>query len=100
MKTSISNSAKYQIQILFFAFISIIITGFLLYIDEGNYNFFWMENGESWGMFLIYSLVIFLMQLAASKLFSLLFKIKRRQILSIVVGTTLGLMALIFLVFN
>ena len=44
-------------------FISIIITLFLCYIDEGYYNFKWMLNFGNWIAFFVYLSVIYVAQL-------------------------------------
>lgn len=35
------------------------LTLFLFYIDEGYYNFKWMLNAGSWGIYFIYVVVLF-----------------------------------------
>jgi len=44
-------------------FVSIIITLFLCYIDEGDYNFKWMLNIGNWISFFVYLAAIYLVQL-------------------------------------
>lgn len=44
-------------------FISIVITLFLFYIDEGFYNFKWMLNLGNWIAFFVYVAVIYMAQL-------------------------------------
>lgn len=44
-------------------FVSIVITLFLCYIDEGYYNFKWILNLGNWVVFFVYVSVIYLAQL-------------------------------------
>jgi hypothetical protein len=63
MKTQTFQSATEAKKFLFPLFISIIITLFLCYIDEGFYSFKWMFNLGNWVAFFVYVSVIYGAQL-------------------------------------
>jgi len=63
MKTQTVQSDTETKKFLLPLFVSIIITLFLVYIDEGNYNFKWMLNLGNWVAFFIYVSVIYVAQL-------------------------------------
>lgn len=79
---------------------SILITLFLFFIDEGNYNFNWATEPFVWIVFLIYAVPIFLGQLAMSKI--VLKKISRihKIILSILIGSVIGISFTIGILFS
>jgi len=54
-----TETKKYILPLL----ISIVITLFLFYIDEGFYNFKWMLNVGNWIAFLVYVAAIYIAQL-------------------------------------
>lgn len=47
--------------------LSVLVTLFLFYIDEGYYNFKWMLNIGNWLIFMIYVFILFLSQMAVIK---------------------------------
>ena len=49
---------------LFMLSVAAIITMFLFYIDEGYYNFNWMKSFGNWVVFVIYVLLLTLIQVA------------------------------------
>jgi len=63
MKTQTFQSETEAKKFLFPLYISIIITLFLFYIDEGFYNFKWMLNLGAWLVFFFYVSVIYVAQL-------------------------------------
>ncbi len=63
MKTYTIQSESEAKKFLLPLFISILITLFLCYIDEGYYNFKWMLNFGNWVAFFVYASVIYLAQL-------------------------------------
>ncbi len=70
---------------------SILITLFLFFIDEGNYDFNWTAEPFVWVIFLIYAVPIFLGQLLLSKVVLKKINQTRRIILSILIGTAIGM---------
>ena len=54
-----AETEKYILPLL----VSIVITLFFCYIDEGYYNFKWMLNLENWVAFFVYLAAIYLVQL-------------------------------------
>ena len=54
-----AETEKYILPLL----VSIVITLFFCYIDEGYYNFKWMLNLENWVAFFVYLAAIYLLQL-------------------------------------
>ena len=87
----ISDSSVYLLS-------SLLTTFFLFYIDEGYYSFKWMTNVGSWIVFLVYGMGLFLAQLIISMLISQQFSVRRKRILSIVLGLPIGI-GLFFLLF-
>ena len=63
MKFKPLNPEKESVKFILPLFISLVITLFLFYIDEGFYNFKWMLNVGNWIAFLIYVAVIYGVQL-------------------------------------
>ncbi len=49
-------------QLLIFGSIAVVLTFFLAYIDEGNYDFSWMSDPGSWITVFIYIGVLTLLQ--------------------------------------
>lgn len=83
-----------------FIAISILITMFLFYIDEGYYNFNWMRNRGNWGAFVIYLIPVFLGQLLIYRLIPLRYNTNGRVLVSVLTGTTLGLLFVIKIIFS
>jgi len=63
MKTQTFQSDTETKKFLFPLFVSIIITLFLCYIDEGYYNFKWMLSLGNWVAFFVYVSVIYGVQM-------------------------------------
>ncbi len=49
-----------------FLIISVVLTTYLAYIDEGYYSFQWMKSFGNWMMFFVYITIIFLIQFGNS----------------------------------
>jgi len=79
---------------------ALLITQFLFFIDEGYYDFGWMVHWGGWLVYAIYVGIIFGFQYGISKALSLFYKGPRKALISILVGTTLGILFAIFVVFN
>ncbi len=84
---------KKQIIILLTASLS--ITLFLFFIDEGYYNFNWVNNAGNWIAFFIYFTVIFAFQVLFSNIFLKKLKPVLNLVLSIIGGTIISLSFLI-----
>ena len=56
---------RYSVSILLIN--AVIITCYLFYLDEGNFNFKWMLNIGSWIVFIPYAAVFFFSQFIVSK---------------------------------
>lgn len=56
---------RYSVSILLIN--AVIITCYLFYLDEGNFNFKWMLNLGSWVVFIPYAAVFFCGQFIVSK---------------------------------
>lgn len=74
---------------------SVIITLFLFYIDEGYYNFKWMFQLSNWLAFVIYIIPVFGFQLLVLKLIGKRFSYQTSTVLSVIIGTTIGLILVI-----
>ena len=83
-----------------FMIISIVVTLFLFYIDEGFYNFQWMKSWGNWVVFVIYAGVIFLVQQILSLIFRKIFKIKGRNHLVTAIGVPLAIFILVTVIFR
>jgi hypothetical protein len=59
LKTKITTSEAENAKFIWPLLIALVITLFLIYIDEGFYNFKWMLNIGNWIAFLIYLAVIY-----------------------------------------
>ncbi len=79
---------------------ALLITLFLFFIDEGYYSFSWMKDPGAWIVFLVYALVIYAAQLLIYKLILRRYHSPFKIVWSILAGTTLGLLALVCLIFS
>ena len=71
------------------------------FIDEGAYNFAWMNNLGNWIALGIYGLSIFSFQLlSASFIFRNVRVENGKRLLSILTGTTIGVLFVVLVVFN
>ncbi|MDY8138224.1 hypothetical protein [Aquimarina sp. 2201CG5-10] len=91
-------SQKTELYIL--AISSILITSFLFFIDEGNYNFSWVTEPFVWLVFLLYAIPIFLGQLLLLKIVLKRLNGLNKIILSILMGSVLGITCTIALLFS
>ena len=78
---------------------SILITAFLFFIDEGNYNFKWAKDIFHWLIFLVYALPIFLFQFLISKAISKKVAGIKKNAISIIIGALIGITFVIGLIF-
>ena len=83
-----------------FMIISIVVTLFLFYIDEGFYNFQWMKSWGNWVVFVIYAGVIFLVQQILLLIFRKIFKIKNKNYLVAAIGVPLAIFILVTVIFR
>jgi putative effector of murein hydrolase len=74
-----------------FVISTILITLFLFFIDEGNYNFEWMANWGNWIVFFVYAFPVFFAQVLFSKI--IFGKVKKfgNTLRSIFIGSLTGL---------
>ena len=79
---------------------SVLITLLLFYIDEGYYNFNWMTHIGNWFPFIIYVSVIFSGQLLFSILILKNYHGFGKTLLSVIGGTTIGILLLVFGIFT
>ncbi len=73
--------------------------GYLLFIDDGNYNFDWLTHGSTILVYLLYVLVVFSGQVVVSEVFLKSSKSFSRFLWSILLGPFLGATAIIFVLF-
>jgi len=78
---------------------SVLITMLLAFIDEGNYNFQWVYDFGSWIAFFMYSIVFFFFQFLIFKVILKNYQKAGKALLSILVGTIIGLMFMLGIVF-
>jgi len=79
---------------------AVLITLFLFFIDEGNYDFNWSAEPFVWVIFLIYTIPIFLGQLLLSKVVLKNISQTKRIVLSILIGTIIGMTFTIGVLFS
>jgi len=72
----------------------------LFFIDEGYYNFNWMTNIGNWIAFIIYVSAIFLGQLLFSKLLLKNYHGLGKTLISVIGGSTIGILVVIFGIFT
>ena len=79
--------------------LSVLVTLFLFYIDEGYYNFKWMLNIGNWLIFVLYVFILFMAQMLVMK--AVLYKSNNPIIMGFkyMVGIALGI-AVAFWVFT
>ena len=79
--------------------LSVFVTLFLFYIDEGYYNFKWMLNIGNWLIFVLYVFILFMAQILVMK--AVLYKSKNPIVMGFkyMVGIALGI-AVAFWVFT
>ena len=82
-----------------FLIISVVASLFLSYIDEGYYNFQWMKSWENWIVFMIYAVIIFLVQQLFALIFSEVFKVNNRNYLIAAIGVPVPIFVLITIIF-
>jgi hypothetical protein len=63
VKTTLTHSSGRNKSLIIPAIASMLVTILLFYIDEGYYNFKWMQNWGNWVIFFIYCAIIFIVQL-------------------------------------
>jgi len=71
------------------------VTLFLFYIDEGYYNFEWMQEASNWVAFLIYATGLLFGQAIASVIILKNYKGKHKTLYSCLLGIPLGLTLLL-----
>ena len=90
---------KNQNVILIF-FSALMITLLLAFIDEGNYNFNWVNDAGSWVALVIYVLVIFSILYLIFGVGLKKFQGPSNLILTILIGVIIGAMITLGVVFN
>ncbi len=88
-----------QIRISIYFIISLLLVGYMFYIDEGNYNFEWMKSMGTWLIFVGYVIVVFLGQVVISEVFLKTNKNFSKLFWSIILGPFLGASLIAFLLF-
>ena len=83
---------------IFFLF-SLLLVGYLFYLDEGNYNFEWMKSAGAWLIYFAYVIVIFFGQAIISEKFIATSPTFSRVFWSILLGPFLGASFSAFLLF-
>jgi len=69
---------------------AILITLFLFFIDEGNYNFAWVKEPFAWVIFMIYAIPIFLGQVFVSRYIPKK-NPRKKLVLSVLIGSVIGI---------
>lgn len=83
-----------------FAISSILITFLLFFIDEASFNFNWIFQFGNWIAFIIYVIPLILGQVAIYKLMPRRFRNTGNTILSILVGSFLGILLIVKVIFS
>lgn len=77
--------------------ISIAVTLFLFFIDEGYYNFNWMADVGNWVAFLIYVVLLLIPQLVLIYFFGRIETSGYRNFFLYIIGVVLGIAAAFYL---
>ncbi|MBI1267343.1 MAG: hypothetical protein GC193_07930 [Cryomorphaceae bacterium] len=77
-----------------FALAAVVLTSVLFTIDEGQISLLWMVSPAHWFVFTIYAAVIFLSQWSIQQIAALLLENPPRPLLSVALGSGLGLTVL------
>jgi len=80
--------------------VSVVLTTFLFWLDEGYYNFNWTKNLWNWLFFVIYASAMFIGQTITDKYFLKKFKDDSKQVLVGFIGIPLGLAILFTIGFS
>lgn len=96
MSASITPNKKKE-YIAVYALLTILVTTFLCFIDEGNFNFNWIYNWGNWVVFIIYAFGIFSGQILAQHFLFKKLETVERIVLSFVIGGAVGLIAVILM---
>ena len=83
-----------------FLIISVVASLFLFYIDEGYYNFQWMKSWGNWIVFMIYAVIIFLVQQLFAFIFRKVFKVNNRNYLIAAIGVPVAISVLVTIIFG
>ncbi len=70
---------------------AVIMTLFLFYIDEGYYDFRWMQDGGNWLAFIIYVVILFAAQEFLYYIISKVFRSPVPKVVIIIAGLILGI---------
>jgi len=90
MRETVSNlTSEKKNDIIVLLISSIVITSFLLFIDEGYYNFKWTTNIEGWIALFIYSMIFLSGQLLFSRLILRKYDGFVKMLISIIAGPLL-----------
>ncbi len=92
--TFISTSAK-QDKVWVHVLCSVLVTMLLFFIDEGAYNFDWMNSPGNWIAFLIYFIGLLFGQAIASVLLLANYKGKHKTLYACLLGIPVGLTLLL-----
>jgi len=79
---------------------SLLITLLLSFIEEGNYNFQWIYDFGSWIAFFLYSIVFFFFQFLVFHIVLKKYQNAGKILLSILIGTSIGLLFMLGIIFN
>lgn len=99
MAGTISRSKEKKSNLTILMISSFLITTFLFFIDEGNYNFDWSLDLFSWIVFFIYLVPILLFQVLISNLISKRVSKTLNSFLSVVIGSFIGISFVVGIIF-
>jgi len=97
MTTTTLTIPKKPSSLLINIIVSLVLTTFLLFIDEGFYNFNWTTRLWNWVFFVIYVVSMLLGQTVTEKFILKKYNGKNKTILTSLIGIPLGL-ALLFII--
>ncbi|MBX2964734.1 MAG: hypothetical protein KF845_01225 [Cyclobacteriaceae bacterium] len=89
----IATSAKTD-HVKFYLAASVLVSGFLFFIDEGYFSFRWMLDLGSWIIFSVYVLALFMGQFLIHTCIPHRYSIKQKRVFALVLGIPAGLCVL------
>ena len=79
---------------------SVVFTMFLFFIDEGYYNFNWMQDPGNWAVFPFYAIPILLFGLFIHYVVLMKYKGSAKIALSLFLGSIAGIIFTVFVIFG
>ncbi len=100
MAVDSAGQMVHKVPLVMYLFTTIIITMSLFYVDEGFYNFNWMQSAGNWVTFFIYGTSIFIGQLLVFLFVTRILKLRNSNLVSVLLGAALAVLILMTLEFR